>query len=72
MFQCNNGSRLKEYFADYGSDSQEKGISKKRSPGKRPYSIINGKFNGDHAHVTMAGCVCVKVMFKCLYYNLLR
>ena len=34
MFQCNNGSRLKEYFADYGSDSQEKGDIEEKITGK--------------------------------------
>ena len=42
----------------------------KRSPGERPYSIIKRKFNGGHVYVTMVRRVRVKVMFKCLCYNL--
>ena len=42
----------------------------KRSPGKRLYSIIKGKFNGGHMHVTMIRRVRVKVMFKYLCHNL--
>ncbi|MHB8360150.1 MAG: IS5 family transposase [Thermoplasmataceae archaeon] len=45
-------------------------ISRKRSPGERPYSIIKGKFNGDHVYVTMVRRVRVKAMFKCFCYNL--
>ena len=42
----------------------------KRSPGKRPCSIIKGKFNGGYVHVTMIRRVRVKVMFKYLCHNL--
>ena len=45
-------------------------ITAKRSPGERPYSIIKRKFNGAHVYVTMVRRVRVKVMFKCLCYNL--
>ena len=45
-------------------------ITGKRSPGERPYSIIKGKFNGGHVHVTMVRRVRVKVMVKYLCYNL--
>ena len=45
-------------------------ITGKRSPGERPYSIIKRKFNGGHVYVTMVRRVRVKVMFKCLCYNL--
>jgi IS5 family transposase len=45
-------------------------ITAKRSPGERPYSIIKRKFNGGHVYVTRVGRVRVKVMFKCLCYNL--
>ncbi len=45
-------------------------ITRKRSPGERPYSIIKGKFNGGHVFVTMVRRVRVKMMFRCLCYNL--
>ncbi len=45
-------------------------ITRKRSPGERPYSIIKGKFNGGHVYVTMVRRVRVKMMFRCLCYNL--
>ena len=45
-------------------------ITRKRSPGERPYSIIKRKFNGDHVYVTMVRRVRVKVMFRCFCYNL--
>jgi IS5 family transposase len=45
-------------------------ITRKRSPGERPYSIIKRKFNGDHVYVTMVRRVRVKAMFRCFCYNL--
>ena len=46
-------------------------ITKKRSPGERPYSVIKRIFNGGHVFVTMIIRVRVKAMFMCLGYNLL-
>ena len=46
-------------------------ITRKRSPGERPYSIIKCTFHLDHVFVTMARRVRVKAMFSCLGYNLL-
>ncbi len=44
-------------------------ITRKRSPGERPYSVIKGRFNGGHVHVTTVSRVPANVMFKCLCYN---
>lgn len=45
-------------------------ISRKRSPGERPYSVIKGIFHGGHVFVTMIRRVRVKAAFFCLGYNL--
>ncbi|EQD28385.1 transposase IS4 family [mine drainage metagenome] len=46
-------------------------ITRKRSPGERPYSVIKGIFHGSHVYVTMIRRVRVKATFMCLGYNLL-
>ena len=46
-------------------------ITRKRSPGERPYSVIKRVFNGGHVFVTMIRRVRVRAMFSCLGYNLL-
>ena len=45
-------------------------ITKKRSPGERPYSVIKRIFNGGHVSVTVVRRVRVKAMFMCSGYNL--
>lgn len=46
-------------------------ITRKRSPGERPYSIIKRIMNGGHTFVTMIRRYRVKAMFMCLGYNAL-
>ncbi len=46
-------------------------ITRKRSPGKRPYSVMKRIFHGNHVFVTMVSRVRVKATFICLGYNLL-
>ncbi len=46
-------------------------ITRKRSPGERPYSVIKGIFHGAHVFVTMIRRVRVKATFMCLGYNLM-
>ena len=46
-------------------------ITKKRSPGERPYSVMKGIMNGGHTFVTMVRRYRVKAMFLCLGYNML-
>ena len=50
---------------------RNKRISRKRSPGERPYSVIKRMFRGGHVFVTMIRRVRVKAAFLCLGYNLL-
>jgi IS5 family transposase len=45
-------------------------ITRKRSRGERPYSVMKGTFNGDHTFVTTVPRVRVKAMFMCLGRNL--
>jgi len=68
--QCNDGSCLEKYTPTIEQIRRNRRITRKRSPGERPYSIIKGKFNDGHVHVTMVRHVRVKMMFKCLCYNL--
>lgn len=46
-------------------------ITKKRSPGERPYSVMKQIMNGGHTFVTMVRRYRVKAMFLCLGYNML-
>ncbi len=46
-------------------------ITKKRSPGERPYSVMKRIFHFDHVFVTMIRRVRVKAAFLCLGYNLM-
>jgi|ACXJ01.1.fsa_nt_gi IS5 family transposase len=50
---------------------RNKRITRKRSPGERPYSVIKGIFHGDHVFVTMVRRVRVKATFMCIGYNLM-
>ncbi len=45
-------------------------ITRKRSRGERPYSIIKRTFHGGHVFVTTIPRVRVKAMFMCLGHNL--
>ena len=46
-------------------------ITRKRSPGERPYAVMKGIMNGGHTFVTMIRRYRVKAMFLCLGYNTL-
>jgi IS5 family transposase len=46
-------------------------ITRKRSRGERPYSVIKGIFHGGHVFVTTVPRVRVKNMFMCLGHNLI-
>ncbi|MHB8544762.1 MAG: transposase [Leptospirales bacterium] len=46
-------------------------ITRKRSPGERPFAVMKGIMNGGHTFVTMIRRYRVKAMFLCLGYNTL-
>jgi hypothetical protein len=46
-------------------------ITRKRSPGERPHSVMKGIMHGGHTFVTMVRRYRVKAMFLCLGYNML-
>ena len=46
-------------------------ITRKRSRGERPYSVIKTIFHGGHVFVTTIPRVRVKNMFACLGHNLM-
>ncbi|MHB8360310.1 MAG: IS5 family transposase [Thermoplasmataceae archaeon] len=50
---------------------RNKRITRKRSPGERPYAVMKGIMNGGHTFVTMIRRYRVKAMFLCLGYNTL-
>ncbi len=45
-------------------------ITRKRSRGERPYSVMKRTFRGNHTFVTTVPRVRVKAMFMCLGHNL--
>ena len=45
-------------------------ITRKRSRGERPYSVMKRTFHGNHTFVTTVPRVRVKAMFMCLGHNL--
>ena len=47
-------------------------ITRKRSRGERPYSVMKRTFRGGHTYVTTVPRVRVKAMFMCLGHNLLN
>ena len=49
---------------------QVRRISRKRTPGERPYSVIKRVQNGGHTLVTMVRRVRVKMTFVNMAYNL--
>lgn len=49
---------------------RNKRISRKRSPGERPFAVMKVVFNGGHVHVTTTKRVHVKEMFSGFAYNL--
>ena len=47
-------------------------INRKRSPGERPFAVIKRVFGSGHVLVTTVGRVHVKMVFSCLYFNLVQ
>ena len=53
-----------------GEQKRNKAISRIRSPGERPYSVVKRTFHNDRTNVKTLERVMVKEMFKCFAYNL--
>ena len=49
---------------------RNKRISRKRSPGERPYAVIKSVFNSGHVRVTTVARVGVKMIFTAFAFNL--
>ena len=47
-------------------------ISRKRCPGERPFAVIKRVFGSGHVLVTSLPRVRVKLMYACLYFNLVQ
>jgi IS5 family transposase len=62
---------LKGYKLPVESIRRNKRITRKRSRGERPYSVIKTIFHGGHVFVTTVPRVRVKCMFMCLGHNLM-
>ena len=62
---------LKGYKLPVESICRNMGITRKRSMGERPYSVIKTIFHGGHVFVTTIPRVRVKCMFMCLGHNLM-
>jgi len=62
---------LKRYKLPVESIRRNMRITRKRSRGERPYSVIKTIFHGGHMFVTTVARVRVKCMFMCLGHNLM-
>ena len=62
---------LKGYRLPVESIRRNMRITRKRSSGERPYSVIKTIFHGGHVFVTTVPRVRVKCMFMCLGHNLM-
>jgi IS5 family transposase len=62
---------LKGYKLPVESIRRNMRITRKRSRGERPYSVIKTIFHGGHIFVTTVPRVRVKCMFMCLGHNLM-
>jgi len=62
---------LKGYKLPVESIRRNMRITRKRSRGERPYSVIKTIFHGGHVFVTTVPRVRVKCMFMCLGHNLM-
>ena len=49
---------------------RNKRISRKRSPGERPYAVIKNVFHSSHTHVTAVVRTHIKMMFAAFSFNL--
>ena len=61
---------LKGYKLPIESIRRNLRITRKRSRGERPYSVMKKTFRGGHTYVTTVPRVRVKAMFLCLGHNL--
>ena len=61
---------LKGYKLPIESIRRNLRITRKRSRGERPYSVMKRTFRGGHTYVTTVPRVKVKAMFMCLGHNL--
>ena len=61
---------LKGYKLPIESIRSDLRITRKRSRGERPYSVLKRTFRGGHTYVTTVPRVRVKAMFLCLGHNL--
>ena len=61
---------LKGYKLPIESIRRNLRITRKRSRGERPYSVMKRAFRGGHTYVTTVPRVRVKAMFLCLGHNL--
>ncbi len=61
---------LKGYKLPIESIRRNLRITRKRSRGERPYSVMKRTFRGNHTFVTTVPRVRVKAMFMCLGHNL--
>jgi IS5 family transposase len=61
---------LKGYKLPIQSIRRNLRITRKRSRGERPYSVIKRMFHGGHVFVTTVQRVRIKAMFMCLGHNL--
>ena len=62
---------LKRYKLPVENIHRNMRITRKRSKGERPYSVIKTIFHGGHVFVTTIPRVRVKCMFMCLGDNLM-
>lgn len=53
-----------------GQQRRNKAISRIRSPGERPFSVIKRAFHGDRTYVKTLERVSIKEMFKAFAYDL--
>ncbi|EQD26982.1 transposase IS4 family protein [mine drainage metagenome] len=62
---------VSDYKLPIESIRRNLGITRKRSRGERPYSVMKGIFHGGHVFVTTVSRVRVKNIFMCLGHNLI-
>ena len=69
--QCRGIKAARNHPLAVGKIRRNLRITRKRSPGERPYSVIKCVMHGGHTFVTMVRRYRVKAMFLCLGYNAL-
>ncbi|EQD78400.1 hypothetical protein B1B_00743, partial [mine drainage metagenome] len=58
---------VSDYKLPIESIRRNLGITRKRSRGERPYSVMKGIFHGGHVFVTTVSRVRVKNMYSCAW-----